>query len=740
MGCSGGIGAAILPESTLVLSARMPLDDYFVGVLFFAAIWGAAGLVAWTLVRRRLPQLTGAPAVLAFGVLFLGALILFHLIPGALGLLSRVSVLVTAALAALLCLRVPRRPPPAEPSGPPPAAAPSGRWSTVIATVAVAVVAANVLAAFRHYAPLSPSQIDSLSFGLPGVAHWIRAESVWDTGAFLRLFPVRTYPNNGDVVMLATILPWRNDAFLRFAALPLLGMIGLGVYALARELRAPASLAALVAALALSVQALTLPAIDQLKPDVFMQATFVAGCAFLLRSVRTGDRSDLVLAGLGLGLAFGSRWYGVTEVAAVMALWGVALLVARRPRPPLFRDAAILAAVVLVSGGFWFVRNLALTGDPLYPVKIAPFGVTIFDAPRDIVVEKLGYSILDRLDQPGVVRHYILPDYSHVLGLPGLVLLVGTLLVFPLAFARRRAGGRLPWVALCVALAALLIALVYSATPVSAQGLKDRPLPGIIGANARWLVPALLVASGATAWSLMRLGRARIFGEALVALAVIAGVHQTYGAPARDFVLAAALLAAASAAGVWVARHREGLPRHRFGLATAAAAALVGLVALGQLSQHRYNDRRFAGATPVVDWIRGEAPSGHRVAVAGGWPSTAFVPTYALFGPRLGNHVAYLGPIRRAQVLKYRSSSSFLSALERGRYDLLLVGRLEDPDLDNPRRTRLLPDPPEARWARRAGFRQVAEDGSFVLLASASTAPEATMNIAFPRRNSRASG
>src|SRR5919109_884201 len=63
MGCWGGIGAAILPESTLVLSARMPLDDYFVGVLFFASIWGAAGLVAWTLVRRRLPRRAGGAGV-----------------------------------------------------------------------------------------------------------------------------------------------------------------------------------------------------------------------------------------------------------------------------------------------------------------------------------------------------------------------------------------------------------------------------------------------------------------------------------------------------------------------------------------------------------------------------------------------------------------------------------------------------------------------------------------------------
>src|SRR5207244_4391746 len=93
----------------LVVSARMPLVDYLVGVFFFGVIWGAAGFVAWTVVRRQLPAFTGALGVLAFALLFVAALVLFHLIPGALGVLSRVSVLVTAILATLLCLRIPRR-------------------------------------------------------------------------------------------------------------------------------------------------------------------------------------------------------------------------------------------------------------------------------------------------------------------------------------------------------------------------------------------------------------------------------------------------------------------------------------------------------------------------------------------------------------------------------------------------------------------------------------------------------
>ena len=61
-------------------------------------------------------------------------------------------------------------------------------------------------------------------------------------------------------------------------------------------------------------------------PDVVMYATFSGGLLFLLRHGRTGVRAELALAGLGFGLALGTKWYGVSSFAVVLIVWAAARL------------------------------------------------------------------------------------------------------------------------------------------------------------------------------------------------------------------------------------------------------------------------------------------------------------------------------------------------------------------------------------------------------------------------------
>ena len=81
-----------------------------------------------------------------------------------------------------------------------------------------------------------------------------------------------------------------------------------------------------------------------------------------------------------------------------------------------------------------------------------------------------------------------------------------------------------------------------------------------------------------------------------------------------------------------------------------------------------------------------------------------------LFGPRFRNEVAYVGRMDVGTLVRYSRESSFLSAVRRGRYDLLLVGTAPSPF-----------GPPVApTWARATGFRQVAASDRFILFASPS--------------------
>jgi hypothetical protein len=143
----------------------------------------------------------------------------------------------------------------------------------------------------------------------------------------------------------------------------------------------------------------------------------------------------------------------------------------------------------------------------------------------------------------------------------------------------------------------------------------------------------------------------------------------------------------------------------------AVAVVLAALAAAGLYStEERYLDGRYLGATPALDAALASAPPGSEIGVAGAWPVTTISPVLALMGPRLGNEVEYVGEWRDGWLLPYETPAAFARALARGRYDLLMVGR-EKP--------LAFPQLPEERWARRAGYRPIAGDENFTLLAPA---------------------
>ena len=98
------------------------------------------------------------------------------------------------------------------------------------------------------------------------------------------------YPHNPEIVLLSTILPWRNDAFVRFVYFPWLAVTGLAVYALARRIDVPRSLAVLSGTLVLAMPVVARSTLFSMKPDGVLWATFAAGLLFLVRHWRSRQR------------------------------------------------------------------------------------------------------------------------------------------------------------------------------------------------------------------------------------------------------------------------------------------------------------------------------------------------------------------------------------------------------------------------------------------------------------------
>src|SRR5207302_8549581 len=202
---------------------------------------------------------------------------------------------------------------------------------------------------------------------VPGVARWIQLGSMWQIDQFVPLLAHGDYPNTGDVVLLSAVLPFHDDFLLRLVFVPFLALTGVAVYALARELRAPAATAALFAAVAVALPNVSVDATVNTLPDTVFLFSFVGGVLFLPRHQRTGRTSELVLAGISLGLGFGTKWFGVSSVVATLVVWAGATLLAGRRAAAVARQGAALVGLIAATGGVWLLRNLLESGNPVFP-------------------------------------------------------------------------------------------------------------------------------------------------------------------------------------------------------------------------------------------------------------------------------------------------------------------------------------------------------------------------------------
>jgi hypothetical protein len=296
--------------------------------------------------------------------------------------------------------------------------------------------------------------------------------------------------------------------------------------------------------------------------------------------------------------------------------------------------------------------------------------------------------------------------------LPGVLLTVGVILATAMALAGRRHDGeaterRTAIVAL--AIVAAVIAVVYVITPGSAQGLLDRPFPGIVQEAVRWTMPSAVIAGGLLAWLLGRVGRWAPALELAAAAAVADGLRRSFHLPTSYVVQATAVvagLAAITAAIIALRRRRPlraAIPARAAFIGISAVLVGGGVTTAGYFSQRRFSEHRYRHTDPTNDWVVANAPAGHRVGLAGDFPGGVFVAP--LFGARFDNYVTYVGSNVHGMLQQYHSQEPFLSDLKRKHLDLVIVGR------GLPHRVTV------ECWTLRAGFVPIVRSDRQVLLA-----------------------
>jgi hypothetical protein len=649
---------------------------YLLGIAELGVLVGFAWLGAASVRRRLVPGLHGAPALLATSVLGIAGLIWAAELLGTVGWfasLPYLAVVIVVGVGLRLGLggrwggpsgaaassfsphlrsRTAADSPGEKPSkteGPPHLPSPATLAALAIAVVAIVHFAAGV----KLRLSTGMTGFDSTWYHGPFAAGFFQSGDTWSLHFIAPQFLAWFYPANSEVLHALGML-----AFSRDVLSPLLNLgwfVGclVAAWCIGRPYRvAPWSLA--LVAIALSVPALHDQA-GEARNDIVGIFFLLAAVAVALAQPERGSTrqagtafglGQVAVVGLAGGLAAGTKLNFLLPAAVLVV--GVALVA-----PLGFRRRAFAAGglAALAGGGYWYLRNLAHTGNPLPWVK--HLGPITLPAPAQTLGGREDHSVLSYLTNGSVWSDWFLPGLHH-----GLTIFWPLLVVAPIIGLLLCLGRRSDPILRVVAAAGLAAGLAWLIAPTSASGPDGTPHG--FESGLRYLAPAL------------------VLGLALLPTAPIlnSGVSSSFFADS--------------------AKKEELSGRGgRKWIAVASCSLLAVAVAIGYPVQRHYLERRYADpsfTTPGLNAAFAWAQDITNARIA-----TTSTRQYPLYGRDLSNEVTYIGNEQpHGGFTAPTTCSDWRRLLNEGNYDYVVTSR----DRIEPGKP---PYPATARWTEATG-------------------------------------
>lgn len=652
----------------------LSLGSYLLGAAQVALVALSLGFSAYRLRGRLMPAWEGAPARLVESVVGVALLVWTSEILGSFGLLYAGTLVGACALIAFATALLPGGG--AERGGHPRGATapqwgggsrsvtgpagPEAPWSLLIMGGVIALVVGHWALTTKHALDRGIFNFDSLWYHLPFAADIAQSHSVTGMHHVDTVFTNWFYPQNAEVLHADGMLLLGRDTLSLFLNYWWLGVGFLSAWCIGRPY-GRGSLSVVAVAILLECHTLVVREPGAAKNDLMAAVLLLAAIAILIdawASQRAEQPADgpisraiddisahrpgflpvgwpLAAAGLAVGLGVGTK---VTVLAMAAAL-SVAVLVLA-PRERRWAAAAWWFVPALLGGGYWYLRNLVVAGNPVPEVE--SLGPISLPHPERLQVGRPDFSIVHYATDTGVWREYFGPGLHDAFGLLW-PLVVGGALVAALWALLSGRDRIVRWVG-AVALFALL---AYVFTPLSAAGAEGAP--EAFGINVRYVYGALLAALAlAPLPRFFDVGRRQwwLLGGLLAVLVLSDRGDAVLRDPGRLFALLVVVLVVLVPVALLVARDR-GASR---GIVVAGFAALaLAVITIGYPVQRHYFEQRFANEVAdesipgmqldsAYRWARGIDDA--RIGLVG---TSAGFAQYGFYGTDLSNRVVYLG-------------------------------------------------------------------------------------------------
>jgi 4-amino-4-deoxy-L-arabinose transferase-like glycosyltransferase len=216
-----------------------------------------------------------------------------------------------------------------------------------------------------------PVNWDSLAYHLPAVVQWIQFEHI-----FAPPVGIAYYPKNVELYFLWVGIFLRDSTLFNISQLPFVPLGMLAVYTIARESGRSRESGVLAALVFFFTPTLVIQSVTNYIDVAFasLTLTLFALCYIYFEESRL---TYVVVLGIVGGLIAGAKFTG--GPVAGIGLVAVCLTVAQQTRwREYVTHLGIVPGLFVVFGGYWYLRNWAMYGNPLHPIAITVAGVTVF--------------------------------------------------------------------------------------------------------------------------------------------------------------------------------------------------------------------------------------------------------------------------------------------------------------------------------------------------------------------------
>jgi hypothetical protein len=210
---------------------------------------------------------------------------------------------------------------------------------------------------------VAPNEQDSLLYHLPRAAEWTQRHSANQFEPGATADPEINDPGNGELFVAWTMVLTHSDHMANSVQLGFVLAAGAAVAANARLLGFSREAAVFAGTTFVLFPEVVLQAATP-QVDVTLSFFVAAAALFLVRGLRRGSATDLVIGAAAFGLALGTKESALFAAASLVVLGAGTYWRYRTPMRTLAAAGSLGVLAVVALGGFIYIQNLVNTGDP----------------------------------------------------------------------------------------------------------------------------------------------------------------------------------------------------------------------------------------------------------------------------------------------------------------------------------------------------------------------------------------